>query len=93
MWYTQKKKICDHLLNKPCVNGVSLRVQNPPLKCCKPLDFLCAFLKGLDLLMLKIWSLLVKGLQSYRPSNFKNDSTPDVLKCGPSGVSGAGARR
>ena len=27
------------LLNKPYVNGVTLREQNQPLKCCQPLDF------------------------------------------------------
>ena len=39
------------------VNEVTLRGQNPPLKCCQPFDFLCTFLKDLDLLLLKIWSL------------------------------------
>ena len=38
-------------------NEVTLRERNPPLKCCQPLDFLCTFLKSLDLLLLKIWSL------------------------------------
>ena len=38
---------------------------------------------GLDLLMLKIWGLLVKGLQSYQPSNFGNNLTPGVLESGP----------
>ena len=36
--------------------------------------------------MLKIWSLLVKGLQSYQPSNFENDSTPGVLEPGPNAL-------
>ena len=63
------------LLNKPYVNEVTLRRQKPPLKCCQPLDFQCAFLKGLDVSILKIWSLQVKGLQSYQPSNFENDWT------------------
>ena len=35
--------------------------------------------KDLNLLMLKIWGLYVKGLQSYWPSNFENDSTPHKL--------------
>ena len=30
--------------------------------------------------MLKIWALKVKGLQSYWPSNFENDSTPRKLE-------------
>ena len=33
--------------------------------------------------MMKIWGLLIKELQSYPPSNFENDSTPDLLKSGP----------
>ena len=38
-----------------------------------------AFLKGLDLSLLKILSLLVKGLQSYSPSNFEDDKIiPDL---------------
>ena len=51
--------------NKPYENEVTLRGQKPPLKGCQLLDFQCTFLKGLDLLMLKIWGLQVKGLQSY----------------------------
>ena len=38
---------------------------------------------GINLFMLKIWVLLVKGLQSCRPLNFENDSTPGVLEPGP----------
>ena len=41
--------------------------------------------------MLKIWDLLVKGLQKYQPSNFENGLTPGELECGPIGSSGAGA--
>ena len=37
------------LLNKPYVNGVTLREQNQPLKCCQPLEFWYTSLKGLDL--------------------------------------------
>ena len=44
-------------LSKPYVNEVTLREQKCPLKCCQPLDFLYTSLKGLDLLMLKIWGL------------------------------------
>ena len=36
--------------------------------------------------MLKIWGLQVKGLQSYWPSNFENDSTPGQLKPGPNAI-------
>ena len=38
---------------------------------------------GLDLLMLKIWGLKGKGLQSYILSNFENDLTPDRFEPGP----------
>ena len=57
--------------NKPYVNEVTLTGQNLPLKCCQPLDFQCTFLKGLDLLMLKILGLLIKGLQSYQLSKLE----------------------
>ena len=40
--------------------------------------------------MIEIWSLWVKGLQSYQLSNFENDLTPVQLKCGPSGLTRAG---
>ena len=40
------------LIDKPYVNGVTLREQNQPLKCCQPLDFWYTSLKGLDLSML-----------------------------------------
>ena len=60
-------------------NEVTLTGQNLPLECCYPLKILTQFLKRLDLLMLKIRALVVKGLQSYRPSNFENDSTPRKL--------------
>ena len=39
--------------------------------------------------MLKIWALQVKGLQSYRPSNFENDSTSPGFEPGLTGSSGA----
>ena len=42
-------------------------------------------------MMLKIWALQIKGLQSYRPSNFENDSTPrklDWFECGRGQVAG-----
>ena len=59
----------------PYVNEVTLREQKPPLKCCQPFDLLTQLKRELDLLMLKIWRLQVKGLQNYRPSNFENDWT------------------
>ena len=62
------------LLDKPYVNEITLRGQKPPLQCGQPLDFLCAILKDLDLLTLRIQGLQVKLLQSYQPSNFENDS-------------------
>ena len=40
------------LLNNPYENEVSLTEQKLPLKCCQPLDFQYAFLKGLDLFLL-----------------------------------------
>ena len=43
--------------------------------------------------MLKIAGLYVKWLQSYWPSNFKNDSTSGKFESGPNGSSGAGASR
>ena len=33
--------------------------------------------------MLKIWGPKIKGLQSYWPSNFENDSTSGDLELGP----------
>ena len=33
-----------------------------------------------------IWSLLVKGLQSWGPSNFENNLTPDELDSGPNAL-------
>ena len=38
-------------------NEVALREQEIPLKCCQPLDFLYASLKGLHLLILQIKGL------------------------------------
>ena len=70
----------NHLLNKSFVNGATLREQNPPLKCCQPFVYQYTLSKGLDLSMLKIWGLQIKGLQSFWPSNFENDSTPGVLE-------------
>ena len=46
----------------------------------------------LNLSMLKIWGLKIKGLQSYWPSNFENDLTQGELKSGLIGSSGAGGR-
>ena len=39
------------------VNEVTLTGQKPSLKFCQPLELLTQFVKGLDLLMLKIWGL------------------------------------
>ena len=80
------------LLNKPYVNEVTLTGQNPPLKCCKCLEFLAHFLNGLDLSIEEIWGLKIKGLQICLPSNSDNDSAPVQLKQGPSGSTRAGAR-
>ena len=83
----------DHLSSKPYVNGITLREQKPPLKCRQPLDFWCAFLKSLDVLMLKIWGLQVNGLQSYWPSNFQNDWTATGNRTRADWLTGAGAGR
>ena len=45
---------------------------------------------GLDLFMLKIWGMWIKGLQNDRPSNFENDLTSGDIESGPTGSSGAG---
>ena len=74
------------LLNKPYENEVNLTGQNPPSKCCLPFEILIYFTKGIDLSILKIWGLWVKGLQSYRPSNYENDSTPGALEPGPNAL-------
>ena len=58
--------------------------QRLPLKYCQPLEILTNFIKGLDLSILEILGLLIKGLQSCRPSNFKN---------GPTGSRGASIER
>ena len=42
-------KLYKRLLNKPYVNEVTLIGQNPPLKCCQPLENLTHFITGLDL--------------------------------------------
>ena len=43
--------------------------------------------------MLKILGLYVKGVQSYQPSNFENDSALPGIEPGPTGLSGAKAGR
>ena len=78
------------LLNKPYENQIILRGHNILLKSCQPLEILTQFTKELDLLLLKIQHLQIKGLQSYWPSNFENDLTPGELESGPTGLSGAG---
>ena len=45
------------LLNKPYENEVTLTGQNPPLKCCQPLELLTHFERGLDFIILKIFGL------------------------------------
>ena len=50
------------LVDKHYQNEATLTGQNPPLKCCQPLKILTHFITGLDLLMIEIWNLLVKGL-------------------------------
>ena len=63
--------------NKPIVcpfmkqNEVYLTGKNLTISCSWPLDFCYTFVKGLDLSMLKIWGLLVKGLQSYQLSKLE----------------------
>ena len=42
------------LLNKPYENQVTLTGQNPPSKCCQPLEILANFITGLDLFILEI---------------------------------------
>ena len=74
------------LLNKPYVNEVTLTGQNPLLKYCWPLELLTKFKKVMDLSMLKIWSLSVKGMQSYWTSNSENDLTLGDLESGPKAV-------
>ena len=79
------------LLDKPYENEVTLTGQNPPLKCCHPLEILKHFITGLDLSMIEIWSLWVKVLQNCWPSNFENGLTPVQLESGPIGSTRAGA--
>ena len=50
-----RAKVYKRLLDKPYVNGVTLRGQNLSLKYFKPLELLTCFVMGVDLLMLKIW--------------------------------------
>ena len=83
------KKMSKHyirLLNKPYENKVNLTWHNPPLKCCQSLEISTQLKRGLDLLMIKILDLQVKGLQSYWLSKFENDLTLDVLKPGPNAL-------
>ena len=53
------------LLNKLYENEVTLTGQNLPLKGCQAFEILTQLKMGLDLLMLKIWGLQIKGLQNY----------------------------
>ena len=70
------------LFDKPYVNEVTLTEQNLPLKCCQPLEILPHFTKGLNLLLLNIWGLNVKGLQSCQLS--KLEVSRKSLPPGPS---------
>ena len=45
------------LVNKHYQNEVTLTGQNPPLKCCQPLESLAHLITGLDLSMIEIWGL------------------------------------
>ena len=49
-----------HLINKNYQNEITLTGQNPPLKCCQPLEILTQFTTGLNLSMLEIWGLQFK---------------------------------
>ena len=69
------------ITTQPYVNEVTLRGQNLLLKCYQHLELLTVFYKGLDFSMLKIWGLLVKGLQSYQLS--KLEVTRKSLPTGP----------
>ena len=55
----------EQLLNKPHVNEVYLTGQTLTKNRSKPLDFLYTFLKGLDLSILYIKGMYIKGLHSY----------------------------
>ena len=50
------------LLHKPYVNEVNLSRQYPSLKCCQLLKLFTQYLRDLDLSMLKMWGLQIKGL-------------------------------
>ena len=70
------------LLNKPYENEVTLTGQNPTLKCCQHIEIQKTVRKRVDLLILKILGLQIKGLQSYWQSNFENYLTSSVLESG-----------
>ena len=53
------------LLSKPYENEVTLTGQNTPLKCCQHLEIQYTVRKRVDVLILKVLGLFVKGLQSY----------------------------
>ena len=52
-----KAKQTAPLLNKHYQNEVTLTGQNPPLKCCQPLESLAHLITDLDLSMIEIWGL------------------------------------
>ena len=57
------------LVNKHYQNEVTLTGQNPPLKCCQPLEILAQLKTGLDLFMIKIW-LGLDGRLFHETSKF-----------------------
>ena len=63
--YSYENSIYKHLLNKPCVNGVTLKEQNLSLICCQ------SFEQKLFNNKLVLESLQIKGLQSYQLSNLE----------------------
>ena len=79
------------LVNQHCQNEVTLTGQSQPLKYCQLLEILTHFITGLDLSMIEIWGLQVKGLQSCWPSNFENGLTPVQLQSRPIASTRAGA--
>ena len=45
------------LLRKHYQNDVPLTGENPPLKCCQPLEILAQLKTALDIFLIKIWGL------------------------------------
>ena len=74
------------LINKPNVNEVISRWQNPSFKDWQPFKLLTYFKRGLDLSIQVIKGLKVKGLQSYHLSNFENDSNQGGVEPRPNTI-------